>query len=105
MLREADEIIAGQLDELNRHSRYCYHPTDIGREFGISGNDLNSFLKDKKIIEKRHGCYHLKDKYLGQGLTAYSYSLGYGPDGKRRLKMKLLWTEAGREFIRKLIKN
>ncbi|MBR4729266.1 MAG: hypothetical protein IK075_03290 [Prevotella sp.] len=57
VLNQADEIIADRLEELNRKSRYCFTPTEIGRQFGVKGNDLNSFLKDRGIILSRGDRY------------------------------------------------
>jgi hypothetical protein len=105
VLREADEIIAGELDELNRPSRYCYTPTEIGRTYGMSGSDLNSFLMDRKIIYKELGCYHIARKYRGLRLTAYRYTMRYNRYGHRKLKASLVWTEEGRQFILDLIRN
>ena len=105
MLREADEIIAGVLEELNRKSRYCYDPTDIARTYGMSGSDLNSFLMDRKIIYKKLGCYHIARKYRGLRLTAYRYTMRYNRYGHRKLKASLVWTEEGRQFLRELIED
>ena len=44
VLDEADDILGDELAKLNRYSRYCYTPTEIGKSFGIEGRDLNSFL-------------------------------------------------------------
>ena len=105
VLNQADEIIADRLEELNRKSRYCFTPTEIGRQFGVKGNDLNSFLKDRGIIFKKQGCYHLTKKFQNQGLTAYHYGLGVGRDGYPKLKTKLVWTEAGRQFINDMLRG
>ena len=105
VLREADEIIAGELDELNRKSRYCFTPTEIGREYRMSGADLNSFLKDRNIIHKENGCYHLTKKYQHQDLTEHRYSLRYDRNGRRKMKVSLVWTEKGRQFLRELIEK
>lgn len=105
VLSKADEIIADRLEELNRKSRYCFTPTEIGRQFGIKGNDLNSFLKDRGIIFRKQGSFHLTKKYQNQGLTAYRYGLGIGGDGYPKLKTKLVWTEAGRQFINEILRG
>lgn len=105
VLREADEIIADRLEELNRKSRYCFTPTEIGRQYGVKGNDLNSFLVDRKIIYKTAGCYHIASKYRDLQLTAYRYTMRYDRHGRRMLKASLVWTEEGRQFLRELIDN
>ena len=105
VLREADEIIAGELDELNRKSRYCFTPTEIGRQYGVKGNDLNSFLKDRGIIFKKQGCYHLTKKFQNQGLTAYRYTIHYDRHGRRKMESRLVWTEEGRQFILNILRG
>ena len=105
LLDRADEIIADQLDELNLKARFCITPTEIGREYGLSGSDLNSFLKDRKVIFKKEGCYHLTKKYQDQGLEAYRYSLGTNRNGHLRLRAKLVWTEKGRQFISDMLRG
>ena len=103
VLREADEIIAGELDELNRKSRFCYTPTEIAKEYGMNGADLNSFLKDRGIIQKSNGCFHLTRKFRNQGLAAYRHTVGYDRNGLRKMKAKLVWTEQGRIFLKEII--
>lgn len=103
LLREADEIIAGELDELNRKSRFCYTPTEIAKEYGMNGADLNSFLKDRGIIQKSNGCFHLTRKFRNQGLAAYRHTVGYDRNGQRKMKAKLVWTEQGRIFLKEII--
>ena len=103
VLREADEIIAGELDELNRKSRFCYTPTEIAKQYGMNGADLNSFLKDRGIIQKSNGCFHLTRKFRNQGLAAYRHTVGYDRNGLRKMKAKLVWTEQGRIFLKEII--
>ena len=105
VLREADEIIAGELDELNRKSRFCYTPTEIAKEYGMNGADLNSFLKDRGIIQKSNGCFHLTRKFRNQGLTEYRHTMSYDRNGQRRMKAKLVWTEKGKEFLQEMIRK
>ena len=104
VLNEADDILGEELAELNRDSKYCHTTTEIGKPFGMSGADLNSFLADKGIIRKMTGQWVLSPKYLHLGLAAYRYQYVYGHDGRRRLKSRLVWTEKGREFILDMIR-
>ena len=103
VLNQANEIIAERLEELNRRSRFCFTPTEIARQYGISAADLHSFLKDKNIIFRKQGCYHLTKKYQGLGLTEYQYSLKTDSEGHPKLKAKQVWTEAGRQFLNDFI--
>ncbi len=105
VLDEADDILGEELEELNRESRYCYTPTEIGKAFGMDGRDLNSFLSDQKIIRWARGQWQLTQKYLHRELTANRYSYVHGRDGRRKLVSRLVWTEKGREFIMDMIKR
>ena len=55
IVNKAEEIIAEELEEKNRKSRFCYTPTEIAKLYNMSGSDLNSFLKDQGIIRKLEG--------------------------------------------------
>ena len=105
VLDEADDILGEELEELNRESRYCYTPTEIGKAFGMDGRDLNSFLADQKIIRWARGQWQLTQKYLHRELTANRYSYVHGRDGRRKLVSRLVWTEKGREFVMDMIKK
>ena len=105
VLDEADDILGEELEMLNRESRFCYTPTEIGKAFGMDGRDLNSFLSDQKIIRWARGQWQLTQKYLHHELTANRYSYVHGRDGRRKLVSRLVWTEKGREFIMDMIKR
>ena len=105
VVKEADQMIAEELKELNRYSKYCYTASEIAKSYRMKGNDLTSFLKDRKIIKKVNGDYMPTARYQNQGLTAYRYSLKYNQHGDRKIKMTLVWTEKGREFLKELIKH
>ena len=105
VLDEADDILGEELEKLNRESRFCYTPTEIGKVFGMDGRDLNSFLADQKIIRWARGQWQLTQKYLHRELTANRYSYVHGRDGRRKLVSRLVWTEKGREFIMDMLRN
>ena len=84
VLDEADDILGEELEKLNRESRFCYTPTEIGKVFGQ---------------------WQLTQKYLHRELTANRYSYVHGRDGRRKLVSRLVWTEKGREFIMDMIKR
>ena len=105
VLDEADDILGEELEMLNRESRFCYTPTEIGKAFGMDGRALNSFLSDQKIIRWARGQWQLTQKYLHRELTANRYSYVHGRDGRRKLVSRLVWTEKGREFIMDMIRR
>ena len=104
VLDEADDILGDELEKLNRYSRFCYTPTEIGKPFGLDGRDLNSFLADQKIIRWVRGQWRLTEKYKHQDLTEDRYRYVHGLDGRRKLVSSLVWTEKGRQFLLDLLK-
>ena len=105
VLDEADDILGEELEELNKYSKFCYTPSEIGKPFGLEGRDLNSFLADKGIIRWVGGRWRLTQKYLHQDLTEDRFRYVHGRDGRRKLESSLVWTEKGREFVLGLIRN
>lgn len=105
ILNEVGEIITDELERLNRGTEFCYTPTEIAKTYGMTGSDLNSFLKDWNVIFKKGGAYHLTKQYRNQGLATHRYSVRYNSKGIGKLKASLVWTEEGRRFIKDLIKK
>ena len=103
VLDEADDILGDELERLNRGSRFCYTPTEIGKPFGLDGRDLNSFLCDRGIIRWARGQWRLTQKYMHQDLTEDRFNYVHALDGHRKLISSLVWTEKGRQFIIDLI--
>ena len=103
VLDEADDILGDELERLNRDSRFCYTPTEIGKPFGLDGRDLNSFLCDRGIIRWARGQWRLTQKYMHQDLTEDRYNYVHAHDGHRKLISSLVWTEKGRQFIMDII--
>ena len=105
VLNEADEIIGSELEDLNKYSKYCFTPSEIAKLYGIEGRDLNSFLSDQGIIRRVNGEWELTPKYLHRDLTEKRHTVYYDSKGQRKMRKKLVWTETGREFIKKLIEK
>ena len=103
VLDEADEILGEKLARLNRRSRHCYTATEIAKVFGMSGADLNSFLRDRKIIYKSCGLWKLTRKYQHMDLTDTFYKYRHDRDGRRQLVQSLVWTNEGRQFLLDII--
>lgn len=104
IVNKAEEIIAEELEEKNRKSRFCYTPTEIAKLYNMSGNDLNSFLKDQGIIRKQEGAWCLTRKYIHRDLARHRYIAKTNQKGQLIFKAKLVWTDKGKEFIKQLIK-
>jgi len=90
--------------------RPCYSLTKtetlyIGKPFGLEGRDLNSFLADQGIIQWANGQWNLTSRYLGLGLTESRSFCYHGRDGRRKYQSRLVWTEAGRQFILDILRS
>lgn len=72
--------------------------TEIAKEYGMSGRELNKFLHEKGIIYKRGNKWFIYQKFANDGLVGYEI---YMPEGRRSLK----WTTKGEMFIRELLEN
>lgn len=105
VLNEADEIIGSELEDLNKYSKYCFTPSEIAKLYGIEGRDLNSFLCDQGIIRRVNGEWELTPKYLHRDLTEKRHTVYYDSKGQRKMRKRLVWTETGREFIKKIIES
>lgn len=72
--------------------------TEIAKEYGMSGRELNKFLHEKGVIYKRGNKWFIYQKFANDGLVGYEI---YMPEGRRSLK----WTTKGEMFIRELLEN
>lgn len=79
--------------------------TIIAKELGMSAVTLNKMLHELNIIHNVNGTWVLYSKYQSMGYAGtktYSYT---GNDGMSKTAIKLYWTEKGREFIHRIVKN
>lgn len=72
--------------------------TEIAKEYGMSGRELNNFLHEKGVIYKRGSKWFIYQKYANERYVGYEIHL---PEGRRSLK----WTPEGEMFIRELLEN
>ena len=103
VLEAADEIIAEQLEVLNRKSKYCHRTKEIARAFNMRADDLNSFLKDRKVIYKKNGVWTIANELRDAGYTDYFYTFKRYQNGRSGLVPELVWTTEGRWFVMEVI--
>ncbi len=106
-LQRRDELIA----KLQPRAEYadhvldsisCFTVTQIGKELGMTGHDLNMLLCLHKIQYPQSGQYLLYADYARQGLAKNRTHSHRGHDGTLRTHTYLVWTERGRDFIHRL---
>lgn len=83
------------------HSEELLTVTQIAKDFGMSAVKLNEFLREKGIQFKRNDRWFLRDKYQDKGYTqSDTFEIG-----KNKTKDSMKWTQLGKAFIYKLLKD
>ena len=103
-MRVSEEIVADMLERRNRGTEDCVLTSDIANEIGIRAPDLNSFLIDQKIMERKNHQLKLTQKYEDKGLTKNRSQFKYNSRGELKEVVYPVWTPKGVEFLRKLLK-
>ena len=107
-LQRRDELIA----KLQPRAEYadhvldnisCFTVTQIGKELGMTGHDLNVLLCSHKIQYAQSGQYLLYADYARQGLAKNRTFSREASDGTLHTRTYLVWTEKGRDFIHQLL--
>lgn len=81
----------------------CFTVTQIGKELGMTGHDLNVLLCQMGIQYSQSGQYLLYGDYARQGLAKNRTFSRESKDGTLRTRTYLVWTERGRDFIHHLL--
>lgn len=103
-LKPSENIISGMLESRNRGTEDCILTSDIAKEIGMSAPDLNSFLIDKKILERRNHRLGLTEKYADKGYTKFRSQFKYSSRGELKEVVYPVWTPKGVDFLRKVLK-
>ena len=75
--------------------------TEIAKEYGMSGRELNKFLHDKGIIYKKGDKWFVYQRYANDGLVGYEIFMPEDREIRRTLK----WTTKGEQFIRSILED
>ena len=81
----------------------CFTVTQIGKELGMTGHDLNVLLCQMGIQYAQSGQYLLYADYARQGLAKNRTFSCEANDGTLHTRTYLVWTERGRDFIHRLL--
>ena len=81
----------------------CFTVTQIGKELGMTGHDLNVLLCQMGIQYAQSGQYLLYADYARQGLAKNRTFSCEANDGTLYTRTYLVWTERGRDFIHRLL--
>lgn len=89
-------------DEVLR-STSTYTVTQIAKELGMSGRELNLRLKILGIQFRQSGTWLLTARYQKRGYTQTHTHKWQNRNGETGTSMHTVWTELGREFIHRLL--
>ena len=92
LLNAAEQILASKMAFENRITAGCCTIAEIAKLHHMKPDDMNSFLCDIP-------------KYRNQGYAVEYRKPHITYHGQLKYKVKLLWTEKGREMINELIKH
>ena len=96
-----NEELQPKADKYDRYLSYkgLITITEIAKEYGMSGRELNQFLHEKGIIFKKGSQWFVYQKYAELGLASYEIFM----PGDREVRRSLKWTTKGEQFIRDLL--
>lgn len=98
-----NEVLKPKADKYDRYlsSKGLITITEIAKEYGMSGRELNKFLHDKGIIYKKGNKWFIYQRYANDGLVGYEIFMPEDREIRRTLK----WTTKGEQFIKSLLED
>lgn len=85
------------------HSASTYTTTQIAKELGMSGRELNYRLKLLGVQFRQSGTWMLTARYHKEGYTRIHTHIWQNRNGETGTAMHTVWTERGRLFIHHLL--
>ena len=79
--------------------------TQIAKDYGMSGQEMNRKLHDLKVIFKQDGTWLLYSKYQDKGWTQSETFMARKPDGTQKAVLHTKWTQRGRLGLYELLKK
>ena len=86
-------------------SQSTYNTNKIAKELGTSAITLNKKLRDLGVQYKQGGTWLLYHKYQNKGYTKTQTYPFVDSNGNTQTSMQTVWTEEGRLFIHKILKQ
>lgn len=77
--------------------------TQIAKDYGLTGQQLNQILHDERVQYKQSGQWLLYQKYQDKGYTKSQTIDVLHNSGARSVKMNTKWSQKGRLFIHELL--
>lgn len=86
-------------------SQSTYNTNQIAKELGTSAITLNKKLRDLGVQYEQGGTWLLYHKYQNKGYTKTQTYPFVDSNGNTQTSMQTVWTEEGRLFIHKILKQ
>ena len=83
----------------------CFTTTQIAKELDMTVHDLTRLLLAKKVMYKQSGQYLLYADLARKGYARNRTHGHYDAEGDHHTRTYLVWTERGRRFIHRIVKN
>ena len=83
----------------------CFTTTQIAKELDMTVHDLTRLLLAKKVMYKQSGQYMLYADLARKGYARNRTHGHYDAEGDHHTRTYLVWTERGRRFIHRIVKN
>lgn len=77
--------------------------SQIAKDYGLSGRELNEILKEEKIQYKQNGQWLLYSSHANKGYTMSHTIDIVRSNGEKDVKMNTRWTQRGRLFIHEVL--
>ena len=105
-LNAKDKQIEALQPKADKYDRYLSNKglitiTEIAKEYGMSGRELNKFLHEKGVIYKKGDKWFVYQRYANDGLVGYEI---FVPED-RKIRRTLKWTTKGEQFIRSILED
>ena len=83
----------------------CFTTTQVAKELNMTVHDLTRLLLAKKVMYKQSGQYLLYADLARKGYARNRTHGHYDAEGDHHTRTYLVWTERGRRFIHRIVKN
>ena len=105
IIRQSDEIMERDISEANRKAETCYSMTQVAKAVKMDRKALTSLLVRLGVMLWTGDRYELDTDYDKFGYAEYRHYQGYSLKGRRYKNTYMVWTEAGRDFVRNLVEG
>ncbi|MCQ2979685.1 MAG: phage antirepressor KilAC domain-containing protein, partial [Clostridia bacterium] len=86
-------------------SKNVMNINQIAKDYGMSGQKLNSLLARAKVQYKQNGQWLLYSKYQDKGYTHSNTIKIVRRNGQNDIRLQTKWTQKGRLFIYEFMKK